>query len=281
MRKMTDNSNWLVYRAVRGEKLTSRARIAELTGFSLMTIGKITDRLERERVIVRDRRRQTGTDLAGRRPSRYKLPDSPYILLADTTGKYDRVGMYDVDGNSVGLTLAGNVSDTAAELYSENYEDIAVTAALVPDGGTAPAGAFPWKAPDLVVPVFTAAAWDAYEASGERRTLFVRKAPDSDWRACLVVDGKFQGLEHGGIASLIPVAGDVRRAVASLIIALSPESVTVEAPEIDAGEFVGYITGAVPDAPEIRARRNDEARLGYGAAMLALYKHVMSIKKLP
>lgn len=75
--------------------------------------------------------------------------------------------------------------------------------------------------------------------------------------------------------------GDIQRAVASLIVALSPESVTVEASDIDGGALIGYITGAVPCAPEIRVRRNDEARLGYGAAMLALYKHVMSIKKLP
>ena len=105
---MTDNSNWLVYRVVRDEKLTSRARISELTGFSLMTIGKITDRLERERIIVRDRHRQTGTDLAGRRPSRYKLPDTPYVMLADMTKRPGSVGMYDVGGNSVGLTLTGN-----------------------------------------------------------------------------------------------------------------------------------------------------------------------------
>lgn len=140
---------------------------------------------------------------------------------------------------------------------------------------------FPWKEPDIVVGVFTAAAWDAYEASGEKRTLFVRKEQDSEWRACLIADGKLRGLEHGGIETLTQVTGDIQRAVASLIVALSPESVTVEASDIDGGALIGYITGAVPCAPEIRVRRNDEARLGYGAAMLALYKHVMSIKKLP
>ena len=279
--KMTDNSNWLVYRVVRDEKLTSRARISELTGFSLMTIGKITDRLERERIIVRDRHRQTGTDLAGRRPSRYKLPDTPYVMLADMTKRPGSVGMYDVGGNSVGLTLTGNAGECAAELYSEHYEDIALTAVLVPDDGSDPVGVFPWKEPDTVVGVFTAAAWDAYEASGEKRTLFVRKEPDSEWRACLIADGKLRGLEHGGIETLTQVTGDIQRAVASLIVALSPESVTVEASDIDGGALIGYITGAVPCAPEIRVRRNDEARLGYGAAMLALYKHVMSIKKLP
>lgn len=278
---MTDNSNWLVYRAVRGEKLTSRSRIAELTGFSLMTIGKITDRLERERIIVRDKRKQTGKDLAGRRPSRYKLPDLPYVLLADTTGMLGNVGMYDVDGNRVGVTLDGNVSECAAELYSEHYEDIALTAVLVRDGETAPAGVFPWKEPDTVVGVYMAAAWDAYEASGERRTLFVRKAQDSDWKACLIDDGKPMWLERGGIGTLIAVTGDIQRAVASLIVSLSPESVVVEAPEIDGEALVGYVKGAVPDPPEVRVRRNEEARLGYGAAMLALYGYVMSIKKMP
>ena len=144
-------------------------------------------------------------------------------MLADMTKRPGSVGMYDVGGNSVGLTLTGNAGECAAELYSEHYEDIALTAMLVPDDGSDPVGVFPWKEPDIVVGVFTAAAWDAYEASGEKRTLFVRKEQDSEWRACLIADGKLRGLEtrrdrdadsgHGGhtnggrVADCRPFAG--------------------------------------------------------------------------
>ena len=54
-------------------------------------------------------------------------------------------------------------------------------------------------------------------------------------------------------------------AVASLIVALSPESVTVEASDIDGGALIGYITGAVPCAPEIRVLR-ETTRRGSGTA---------------
>ena len=278
---MTDNSSWLVYRSVLEEGVTPRSRIAELTGLSLMTIGRITDRLEEEHILERDRRKQTGADLAGRRPALYRLSDRPFVMVADMAAKPHNVSLYDVAGHSVDVTLAGDVKGCAAEFYNEYHNDIALNVVIVPDGQTEPVGVFPWKAPDLVVSETTAAAWDAYNMALERTALYVGRTENSDWRACCVSDGKLGYIGHGGIRTLINVTGNIQSAVAALIVALSPGYVAIEAPDSKYLAFAENLRDVVPDAPEIMALTNKDNTHGSGAAMAALYRHLMSIKKLP
>lgn len=276
---MADNSNWDVFCAVRDAKTATRATIADLTGLSLMTVGKITDRLEREKILVRVKQKENGSS-AGRRPAVYRLNRKPFVMVADATTAYTRVWLYDLGGHSVGLPFTKELCDDEEDMmrfFGKDADSVVLTAVVAADGKPEPYDIFP-EAPYLFVSGTTAAAWDVYYETDEKSVLYIGKPRGRDWIACFVSDGEVKPLRHGGLRTLISVTGDVQNAIAAMIVSLSPKSVIIDTGDARSEALADSLRYVIPEPPTIEAY-NDSAFRGAdsGAAALAVYRYISSL----
>lgn len=273
---MADNSNWDVFCAVRDAKTATRATIARLTGLSLMTVGKVTDRLERAKILVRVKQKENDGS-AGRRPSIYRLNRKPFVMVADATGDCTRVWLYDVGGHSIGLPFANGLYDDMKGFFGKDAESVVLTAVVAADGKPEPYDVFP-EAPYLFVSGTTAAAWDVYYETDNESVLYVGKPSGRDWIACFVADGEVKPLRHGGMRTLISVTGDVQNAIAAMIVSLSPERVMIDTDDARSEVIADSLLSVIPEPPSIEIY-NDSAFRGAdsGAAALAVYKYISSL----
>ena len=109
-----------IFHAITGKDQISRAEIAELTGLSLMTVGKVVDALLERHVIIQSKEIK---NMAGRRAGLVSLNTDKFFMIIDLTDVEDpKVGMEVVLLGSQGeehisaIEIAGNNESTCGEV---------------------------------------------------------------------------------------------------------------------------------------------------------------------
>ncbi|MCI8388688.1 MAG: hypothetical protein HFE63_09510 [Clostridiales bacterium] len=113
----------------------TRAAIAAETELSVMTVGKLTDILEKSSALIQEKRE---SESVGRKSSAYRLNDKLGIMVFDLTGKINKIYIFDLllSLKSEHEFELENCSNAAAEAFFDftgDGEQIIGSVCLLPD----------------------------------------------------------------------------------------------------------------------------------------------------
>ncbi len=211
----------------------SRAELAEHTWLSLMTVGKIVDRLA-ECALVTQRKSDSGS--AGRRSSLVELSRTQALAIYDLSGAVKRLCLTDLAGRAIAEHELHELSEAGFLAFSgcaESGLELTASGAILPDSGgaellrelTESLG----SRPDVVTTETKAAALGLYHP-GEPLVLHIR-ARDGSVSGAILRDG---ALERGAlgnacdIARLTALTGGLSASVEAARLVLDPECIRVE-----------------------------------------------------
>jgi len=289
------NSVIAVLEAIAEHSEISRAALSELTGFSLMTVGKAVDELEKGGIIVQ---RKQSSGAVGRKMSVCNVKPDCGMLIYDFTDENCRVRICDLvlDVRGEYQSSAKALSDLMVEGFGYFFEtfggELIGIGAVVPDGQK-----------NEMLPLITSAlgnpsdlvieAKNAYVAANLRRfdavgmSAFIRLFANNTADCSIVRDGFIYNGAHeraGSVFNKIRARDEIPARICDLCAVLDPVLIHIACEtDSDAGRIVGEVSTALHDygiepecQPEIIAQPIDKCLTAAdGAAILLRERLIM------
>lgn len=293
------NSIMAVFSAIADGGELSRAQISDVTGFSLMTVGKAVELLEYSGIITQTKR---SSGSAGRKMSVCGLDKSCGMIIYDLSGNTHRIRITDLSLAVCGeyTSDTGDVGELTAAGFGYFMDilggELAGLGCVVPDG-TVNEYAERFRnslghAPELIIEDTRAhAAANAHRLDTYGAAVLLRLHSDGRVTGALTYRGRLYAGAHGKagrFSSVISTREEFAPVTGALCALTDPETVHISCDVDDECEKIAAelytalskygITGV--DAPHIIAEPTEICRSASdGAALLLREKYILS--KIP